>query len=123
MAGTSSPRPPRGLGTAGRAVWREANARYEFDPHELVLLAELARCKDRLELLDAAVLEVGVADADGRVPQVVREARECAITAARLVSMLRFPQGAEGDQQRGARRQGQRRGGARGFYAISGGGG
>lgn len=122
MAGTSPPRPPKGLGTAGRALWRDANAKYEFDPHEVVILTELCRCRDRLEQLELAIQEVGVADSDGKVPQVVREAREQALTAARLSAQLRFPQGAAGDQQGGARRQPQRRG-TRGIYAIKGGAG
>jgi hypothetical protein len=120
MAGSTGPRPPKGLGAAGRALWRDANSKYEFDPHEIVLLTELCRCKDRLELLETAIQELGVADADGKVPQAVREAREQALTAARLAAQLRFPQGAAGDNQAGARRQPQRRG-TRGIYAIRGG--
>jgi hypothetical protein len=120
MAGSATPRPPKGLAAPGRALWRDANARYEFDPHELVLLAELCRCKDRLELLEVTIQEVGVADENGKVPQCVREAREQAMTAARLASILRFPQGATGDNQAGARRAPQRRA-ARGIYAIRGG--
>ena len=122
MAGSTAPRPPKGLGTAGRALWRDANARYDFDPHELMLLAELCRCKDRLELLETAIQELGVADENGKVPQAVREAREQAMTAARLASILRFPQGAENDAQKGARHQPQRRA-MRGIYAIRGGAG
>lgn len=120
MTGSTAPRPPKGLAAAGRSLWRDANSRWEFDARELVLLAELCRCKDRLELLEAAIQEVGVADADGKVPQCVREAREQAMTAARLAAALRFPQGATGDNQAGARKQPQRRA-ARGIYAISGG--
>jgi len=122
MTGSAAPRQPKGLGAAGRALWRDANSRYDFDPHELVLLAELCRTKDRLELLELAVQETGVADETGKVPQCVREAREQAMTAARLASILRFPQGAEGDAQKGARHQPQRRA-ARGIYAIRGGAG
>jgi hypothetical protein len=122
MAGSTLPRPPKGLGTAGRALWREVNSRFVFDAHELVVLTELCRCKDRLELLEAVIKEVGVADANGKVPQAVREAREQALMAARLAAQLRFPQGKTGDHQAGARRQPQRRG-TRGIYAIRGGAG
>ncbi len=118
MTGRVMPRAPKGLGPAGRALWRDANGKYEFDPHELLILTELCRCRDRLELLEVAIQESGVADADGRVPQVVREAREQAMVAARLTAALRFPAGASGDHQKGARRQPQRRAGARGFYAV-----
>jgi len=117
MAGSALPRPPKGLGTAGRALWRDANSKYEFDPHELVLLVELCRCRDRLELLETTIQDLGVADADGKVPQAVREAREQALLAARLAAALRFPAGAQGDHQAGARHQPQRRA-TRGIYAI-----
>lgn len=120
MAENRGPAAPRGLGRAGRALWRAETAKYEFDPHELVVLAELCRVKDRLEDLNVAIAEVGVSDADGKVPQVVREAREQAVTAARLAAALRFPQGTAGDQQKGARGSG-RKAGARGFYGIRGG--
>jgi hypothetical protein len=118
MAANDSSRPPKGLGPAGRALWRDSTGRYDFDPHELMLLAELCRCRDRLDLLDVAIQEAGVADPDGRVPQVVREAREQAMTAARLAAALRFPAGMAGDHQAGARSQPQRRAGARGFYVV-----
>jgi len=119
MAANTTPRPPKGLGAAGRSLWRDANARFVFEPWEIVVLAELCRCKDRLELLDLAVQELGVADETGRVPQCVREAREQALMAARLAAQLRFPQGKTGDHQGGARHQPQRRG-TRGIYAVRG---
>jgi hypothetical protein len=119
MVASTAPRAPKGLAAAGRALWRDATGKYEFDPHELMLLGELCRCRDRLEQLEVAIQESGVADADGRVPQVVREAREQAMTAARLAAALRFPAGTAGDAQKGARRQPQqRRTGARGVYAV-----
>jgi hypothetical protein len=119
MAASAAPRPPKGLGAAGRALWRDANARFVFDAHEIVILVELCRCKDRLELLETAIQDLGVADADGKVPQAVREAREQALTAARLAAALRFPAGKTGDNQAGARQQPQRRG-TRGIYAVRG---
>jgi hypothetical protein len=46
-----SPKPPAGLGPAGRARWRQLTAELEFQPHELVILEEACRVVDVLARL------------------------------------------------------------------------
>ena len=50
MAGRSQvPRPPAGLATRGRALWRQVQEGYELDPLETELLHELCRVLDRCD--------------------------------------------------------------------------
>ncbi len=124
---TSEPRPPAGLKAAGRRLWDSVVGPYDLDEHERALLAEAVRTVDLLHDLDAEVRRDGVTI---ETPQGLRahpaavEARQQRIALARLLAVLRLPQGEEGDRQAGARqgRQGrpQRRAGARGAYGIRG---
>jgi len=113
---------PREIGAAGRKVWRATVARFELEAHEIVVLTELCRAKDRLDALDALIRRDGLVVDGGRSgakanPALV-ESRQLQIVAARLGAALRFPQGDDGEQSTSAR---PRRGGARGPYAIRGG--
>jgi hypothetical protein len=113
------PRPPRGLKTAGRRLWRDVNEKYELEEHESALLTEMCRTADRLEALAAIVAAEGVVEeGTGRAHPAAVEARQLGIAFARLSAALRLPAGAEGDRQAGARRP-QRRSGARGVYLRS----
>ncbi len=113
------PRPPTGTGAAGRRLWVSVVSDYEMDEHELAVLTEATRTVDLLDELQRAV------DADGvlvsspqgeRTHPGVVELRQQRIALARLLAALRLPQGAEGDQQQGARPQ--RRVGVRGPYQF-----
>lgn len=55
MPNPKKPGAPRGLGPAGRKVWRDHVTKYAFSPAELELLGEAAREKDLLVRLQAAV--------------------------------------------------------------------
>ncbi|MFF2094851.1 hypothetical protein [Streptomyces sp. NPDC058202] len=46
---------PVGLGERGQAMWRDSRAIWSLTPAHLVLLEEVCRIADRLELLDAIV--------------------------------------------------------------------
>lgn len=101
------PAPPRGLGTAGRALWRELVKAYELQEHETRLLLECARTADLLDELQAEVRARGAVGEDGEVRRVVVEARQQRLVLARLVTSLRVP---DADGARGPAR------GARGSY-------
>ncbi len=113
------PKPPAGTEAAGRRLWLSVVAAFELDEHELVMLRQAVRTVDLLDELQRAV------DADGvlvsspqgeRTHPGVVELRQQRIALARLLAALRLPQGAEGDQQQGARPQ--RRVGVRGPYQF-----
>lgn len=53
--------PPVGLGTGGRALWRDITADHTLDAAQKVQLTEACRAKDRLDKLDAILC--GDADA------------------------------------------------------------
>lgn len=113
------PRPPRGLKTAGRRLWRDVQSKYELEEHETALLTETCRVTDRLEALARIVEAEGVMEAGtGRAHPALVESRQLGIALARLQASLRLPAGAEGDNQAGARRP-QRRTGVRGIYLRS----
>lgn len=53
------PRAPSGLGRRGREYWKRAQAQLEFTDTEEVLLLEVVRCMDRLDVLDKSIRELG----------------------------------------------------------------
>jgi hypothetical protein len=114
--GDQVPRPPRGLKTAGRRLWRDVQGKYELEEHETALLTELCRVTDCLDALARVVDAEGVIEeGTGRAHPALVESRQLGIALARLPAALRLPAGAQGDHQAGARRP-QRRAGARGVY-------
>lgn len=54
----TSPRAPTGLGTAGRALWRDVHGAYDLDPQDARVLREACRTLDEIRrvetVLDAA---------------------------------------------------------------------
>ena len=58
----AAPRPPRGLKTAGKKLWREVMERYELEEHEAALLREMCRTLDTMEALYVIVEERGEVD-------------------------------------------------------------
>ena len=116
----TAPKTPAGLNAAGRRLWRDALADYEFDTHEELLLLQACRCADRLDRLavEAESNPVTVVNAKGDQvpPPALTESRQQSITLARLLAALRLPAGEDG----GELSRPQRRGGARGVYGIRG---
>lgn len=116
---TGPPRPPSGLATAGRALWRAVAGEFELDRHEELLLREACRTADRLDRLADEAAKGSVTVTNHRGDEVAHpamvEARQQAITLSRLLASLRLPSG----EEHGDRRP-QRRGGARGSYGIRG---
>lgn len=85
---------PRGLNAAGRKLWDTSVAEFELADHELALLEEACRVRDRIVELDAAVSSDGlmIASSQGlRVHPAVSEARQQRLTLARLLATLQIP--------------------------------
>ena len=64
---------------------------FEFDAHEVELVAELCRAFDVLEGLEDVVRRDGLLAADGRVAPAVVEARQQRLLVTKLVGALRLP--------------------------------
>lgn len=90
------PAAPKGLDTAGKALWRSIHAdldrSWELDARELHLLARAARCADELADLDAAVDRDGVTAVGSRGQPVVHpalaEARQLRLVQLRLLGAI-----------------------------------
>ncbi len=115
-----APKTPPRLNTAGRRLWRDALADYDFDTHEELLLLQACRCADRLDRLaiEAESNPVTVENHKGDLVAhpALTESRQQSITLARLLAALRLPAGEDG----GELSRPQRRGGARGVYGVRG---
>jgi hypothetical protein len=102
------PKPPAGLKASGRALWREVQAEYELEQHEVGLLLTMCRTTDRLDDLAGILAREGVIEAGtGRVHPCLVEHRQQAIAYVRVDSpapVLRGPSRALGLTRRGARR-------------------
>ena len=114
------PPAPPGTEASGGKLWRGVLADWDLEEHELALLKEATRTVDLLDRLDAIVADEGpVIDgkAGKRVHPAAIEARQGRIALARLVAVLRLPDGAEDDQSAGTRPQ--RRPGVRGVASMT----
>ncbi|WP_214370674.1 hypothetical protein [Pseudonocardia sp. H11422] len=116
MADQKTPPAPKGLGAAGRRLWRSVLADYELDQHECLILTEACRVADRLERLaeesEGAPLTLTNFKGDPVANPLLTEARQQAIVFARLIAALRLPT----EEDNGARPQ--RRGAPRGVYPV-----
>lgn len=118
MTAKKAPKPPPTTST-GAALWAAVLDEFELDEHEVVLLRELVRTVDLLDVLAAVVEAEGpiLSTPSGpRIHPAVVEARQARIAAARLTAVLRLPGGSEGDEVEGRRKQ--RRVGTRGVYGV-----
>jgi hypothetical protein len=50
-------RPPAGLGTSGKALWKQVNAEFGLAPHETTILVQCCRVADRLDVLEAELAD------------------------------------------------------------------
>jgi hypothetical protein len=73
---------PRGLGTAGRALWRTLCKAYELDAGELLTLTEACRLADLAADLEAASRKAGL------TPQASAEIRRLRMSVATLTRDL-----------------------------------
>jgi hypothetical protein len=77
---SSTIRVPRGLGAAGRALYRSVTAAYELDAHEILALTEACRLADLAADLEAGARERGLTVA---AVAEVRKCRQAIATAVR----------------------------------------
>ncbi|TVR25384.1 MAG: hypothetical protein EA387_04155 [Nitriliruptor sp.] len=118
------PQPPDGLSEAALRQWWAVCEAFELEAHEEALLREACRTLTTCDDL-AALLEVEGLTSEGSTGQRVvhpalLELRQQRLTLARLYASLRLPESDEDDRPSRATRSGrpQRRGGARGLYAV-----
>ena len=90
-----APKPPGGLGDAGRVLWRDVCARYELDPAELLTLRELCRTADELDRLAAMMADHDPVVKGSRGQPVASplmgEIRRHRVTFERLARALALP--------------------------------
>ncbi|TVL91936.1 hypothetical protein [Streptomyces sp. SAJ15] len=88
-------RPPRGLGPAGRRLWREIQSGYELDADECALLVEACRTADELQALHEAIgagpVVVPGSRGQPKVSPLFAEARAHRLALARLLAELALP--------------------------------
>ena len=106
---STSPRPPKGLGTDGRALWSAVLTDYELSTHEGTLLREACRTADSLDDLQALLEAEGLTSETSqgkRIHPALAELRQQRIALARLFAALHIPLGEDTTgrtQQRGTR--------------------
>ncbi len=101
-----APRPPAGLDTAGRAVWRrilgDLPDEWELDARELLILEAAARQADLNRALEVALSEDGVrvlgSSGQPRLNAVATELRQGHVALGKLLEALALP----GDEGGGA---------------------
>jgi phage terminase small subunit len=106
---------PRGIMAAGRKLWDASTEEFELAQHELSILEEACRTRDRIVQLDRQVSDDGLmltSSQGSRVHPGVAEARQQRLTLARLLATLGIPPLAD-DALPPAR-------GARGVYGMRG---
>ena len=85
---------PRGLNVAGRKLWDAATTEFDWADHELAILEEGCRTRDRIVQLDKQVEADGLmltSSQGSRVHPAVAEARQQRLTLARLLVSLGIP--------------------------------
>lgn len=85
---------PRGLAAAGRKLWDAGIEEFEWAEHELAMLEEACRTRDRIVDLDKAVSDDGVmlSSSQGmRVHPAIAEGRQQRMALARLLVTLGMP--------------------------------
>jgi hypothetical protein len=96
MAAAAVPRRPHGLGARGGRFWRTVAGRYEMNPGETELLAEVCRSLDLLDLLETELATSGLM-AEGSMGQlrpslVIDKIIATRALVGRLVTQLNLPQ-------------------------------
>jgi hypothetical protein len=66
----SGRRAPSGLGTSGRALWRGIHAEFGLAPHEAAILVQCCRVVDRLDVIEAELLDAESLVVEGSMGQM-----------------------------------------------------
>ncbi len=94
MTNSNAPQTPRNLGAAGRKLWDAGVAEFEWAQHELAMLEEACRTRDRIVQLDRTVEEEGLmlpSSQGMRIHPGVAESRQQRLVMARLLATLGIP--------------------------------
>lgn len=87
-------RMPNGFKAAGKALWKASTTEFEWADHELALLEEACRTRDRIRDLDKAVEADGimsVTSQGSRVHPAIAESRQQRLVLARLLATMQIP--------------------------------
>lgn len=88
-------RAPSKLGPAGRALWRNVTADFDFGASELAVLAAACRQADDVALLEAAIVADGVtvtgSQGQPRLNAALTEVRQGRLALAKLLGALALP--------------------------------
>lgn len=98
MTDQKAPQTPRNLGSAGRRLWDAGVSEFEWAQHELAMLEEACRTRDRIVQLDKRVEAEGLmlSSSQGmRIHPGVAEGRQQRLVMARLLATLGIPPLAE----------------------------
>lgn len=112
-----SAKAPRNLKAAGKRLWAEMNAKYEFRPDELAVLERACRLSDRIESMERDLGDATTST--GSMGQVVvhpliPEIRAHSAALATLLRSLDIPDEPVGEQSRSA----QARAAAKSRWAV-----
>jgi phage terminase small subunit len=116
------PRPPAGLGPAGRRLWRTIVAPFDLEGHERELLRQACRTADLIDGLAEVVDREGLTATSPqgvRVHPAVVELRMQRTSLARLVAALGIPD--SDDEDRDGRRSPAPRGVRSPYRLLDGG--
>ena len=122
------PQPPDGLSEAAVRQWWAVVEAFELEAHEEALLREACRtlsaCDELAEVVEADGPTTTGSKGQTVVHPALAELRQQRLALARLYASLRLPESEDDERPSRATRSGrpQRRGAARGLYAVRGGG-
>lgn len=91
MTATTATYAPRGLGAAGRRLWKSVTDDFDLEGHEKLLLTEVCRTADLCNDLAARAAKTGGS-------KFLVELRQQRLTLARLMSAMKLPSGIAEDQ-------------------------
>src|SRR4051812_17807405 len=95
MSSSSKRPPPAGLAARGRAFWRATVADYELSNHEMLVLLEVCRTIDEIDVLRAALAADGAtvpgSKKQPRSHPAFSEMRAARTSLARLLKVLALP--------------------------------
>ena len=103
----SPPPTPKGLGAAGKALWKAITTKWDLDSRELAILAHAARTADLIDQLEVLLAAEGLtvigSSGQPRLSPVPTELRQQRATLEKLLNALSLPV-AEGEAPRVSRR-------------------
>ena len=92
---TTKPKPPAGLGPAGRKLWNDLAGAFTLEDHELPMLEAAARQADDIAALEKAIARDGVtvegSAGQPRLNGAVSEVRQGRLALAKILGAVAWP--------------------------------